>query len=186
MEDQTTVMYMKCKHEMINWSKWFVQNPQTSHHINCCKHECTTATQTQIHTWLFTQNEHHKTQIYKLQVSGFTFPKPTKLSTTSRKLMPTSLCRNSAISFQSRIVSNHLLRSNWIQKNIHWSYPTRYRSQSYLTGYRSELYMNCTALSLMRYRTRPCPSSSSCFKGPYQRYSLGFIFSRIPPSTFWR
>ena len=136
-----------------------------------------------------------KTQISKLQVSGFKnklfqvsrLQKPTKLSTTSRKLMPTSLCRNSAISFQSRIVSNHLLRSNWIQKkHIHWSYPTRYRSQSYLTGYRSELYMNCTALSLMRYRTRPCPSSSSCFKGPYQRYSLGFIFSRIPPSTFWR
>ena len=20
---QTTVMYMKCKHEMVNWSKWF-------------------------------------------------------------------------------------------------------------------------------------------------------------------
>ena len=127
------------------------------------------------------------------QVSGFTnklfhFSKNNKTPTLCKfqKFMQTSLCKNSAISFQSRIVPNHLVRSNWIQKHIYRSYPTGYRSQSYPTGYRSEIYMNCTALSLMRYRTRPCPSSSSCFKGPYQRYSFGFIFSRIPPSTFWR
>ena len=125
-------------------------------------------------------------RFHKQTVSRFTFPKTTKLSTTSQEVMLTSQRTNSAVSFQSRIVSNHLIRSSWIQKHIHWSYPTRYRSQSYLTGHRSELYMNCMALSLMRYRTRPCPSSSSCFKGPYQRYSFGFIFSRIPPSTFWR
>ena len=119
------------------------------------------------------------------QVSSFRFHKQTvsrfqnnKTPTLCkfRKFMQTSLCRNSAISFQSRIVSHHLVRSNWIQKHIYRSYPTGYRSRSYPTGYRSEVYTNCTANSLMRYSMRPCPSTSSCFKGPYQRYSIGFIF----------
>ena len=119
-------------------------------------------------------NENHPKQIHKFQVSGFTnklfhVSKNNKTPTLCkfRKFMQTSLCKNSAISFQSRIVPNHLVRSNWIQKHIYRSYPT---------GYRSEIYMNCTAISLMRYSMRPCPSTSSCFKGPYQRYSIGFIF----------
>ena len=126
------------------------------------------------------------TQKQNSQVSSFRFHKQTvsrfqnnKTPTLCkfRKFMQTSLCKNSAISFQSRIVSHHLVRSNWIQKHIYRSYPT---------GYRSEIYMNCTANSLMRYSMRPCPSTSSCFKGPYQRYSIGFIFWSMPPSTFWR
>ena len=140
-------------------------------------------------TWLkITQK-----QIHKFQVSGFTnklfhVSKNSKTPTLCkfRKIMQTSLCKNSAISFQSRIVSNHLIRSNWIQKHIHRSYPSGYRSRSYPTGYRSEIYMNCTANSLMWYSMRPCPSTSSCFTGPYQRYSIGFIFRSMPPSTFWR
>ena len=68
---QPTVMNMECTHEMVNWSKWFDQNPQTSHQINFRNHDCTTAT---------TKSTNHcshkmnitQTQIYKLQVSGFT------------------------------------------------------------------------------------------------------------------
>ena len=59
------------------------------------------------------------------QVASFRFHKQTvsrfqnnKTPTLCKfqKFMQTSLCKNSAISFQSRIVSNHLIRSNWIQK----------------------------------------------------------------------
>ena len=69
---QTTVMYMQCKHEMVNWSKWFRENPQTSHQINCCKHECTTATKKTCKspfTWMkITPNRNS-------QVSSFRFHK---------------------------------------------------------------------------------------------------------------
>ena len=144
-------------------------------------------------TWKKNHTKNRNSQVssfrfHKQTVSRFQKQQNSKTSTLCKfqKLMQTSRCTNSAVSFQSRIVSNYLVRPNWIQKHFHRSYPTGYRSQSYPTGYRPEIYMNCTALSLMRYSTRPCPSTSSCFKGPYQRYSLGFIFWRIPPSTFWR
>ena len=148
-----------------------------------------------LQTTLHMNENHTKTKFasFKFQVSQtncFTFPKQQNHKTPTlckfRKFMQTSLCKNSAISFQSRIVSNHLVRSNWIQKHIYRSYPTGYRSRSYPTGYRSEIYTNCTANSLMRYSMRPCPSTSSCFTGPYQRYSIGFVFCSMPPSTFWR
>ena len=126
---QTTVMDMKCKHEMVNWSKWFDQNPQTSHQINCCKHECTTATTNSTnhrsHEW-----KSHKNKIHKFQVSGFT----NKLFHVSKNNKTPTLCKfpkihanfpvqNSAICFQSRIVTNHLIRSNWIKNTSTGAIP---------------------------------------------------------------
>ena len=121
-------------------------NPQTSHQINCCKHDCMTATtnSTNHHSH---ERKSLKKQIHKLQVSGFT----NKLFHVYKNSNTPTLCKfpkihanfpvqNSAISFQSRIVPNHLVRSNWIQKHIYRSYPTGYRSRSYPTGYRSEIY----------------------------------------------
>ena len=91
---------MKCKHEMVNWSKWFRENPQTSHQINCCKHECTTAT-TNSTNHRSHECKSHKKQIHKFQVSGFTHKtvsrfqnnKTPTLSANSRKFMQTSPCK---------------------------------------------------------------------------------------------
>ena len=77
---QTTVMYMACKHEMVNWPKWFDQNPQTSHHINCCRHEYMTAT-TDSRNHCSQKNTQNKFTSFKFQVSQincFTFPKQQK------------------------------------------------------------------------------------------------------------
>ena len=98
---QTTVMDMKCKHEMVNWSKWFDQNPQTSHQINFRNHDCTTATK--------------KTQIHNLQVSGFTnklfhvSKKATKLQL--QKLMQTP-CANKTQPSLSSLASSQTISSD--------------------------------------------------------------------------
>ena len=130
-----------------------------------------------------------KKQIHKLQVSGFTNEPfhvskdnktPTsKRSANSRRFMQASLLHCTKLSKLFPVSHPHRPSSQieLDQKHIYRSYPT---------GYRSEIYMNCTANSLMRYSMRPCPSTSSCFTGPYQRYSIGFIFWSMPPSTFWR
>ena len=88
---QPTVMNMECTHEMVNWSKWFDQNPQTSHQINFRNHDCTTAntksTNHCSHKMNITKNANLQAasfRFHKQTVSRFTFPKPTKLSTTSR------------------------------------------------------------------------------------------------------
>ena len=99
---QTTVMNMKCKHEMVNRSKWFCKNPQTSHHLNCCKHECTTAT-----------SKKRKFTICKFQVSQtncFTFPKKnTKFQL--QKLMQTP-CANKTQPSLSSLASSQAISSD--------------------------------------------------------------------------
>ena len=136
-----------------------------------------------LHKSPFTWMKITQKQIHKFQVSGFTnklfhVSKTTKLqlsanSENSCKLPCAKLSNLFPVSHRHRPSCQIELD----QKHIYRSYPT---------GYRSEIYMNCTAISLMRYSMRPCPSTSSCFTGPYQRYSIGFIFWSMPPSTFWR
>ena len=128
---QTTVMYMACKHEMVNWPKWFDQNPQTSHHINCCRHEYMTATtDSRNHcSQKITQNKFTSFKFQVSQINCFTFPKQQKPQNRKlslqipQKIMQTSRCTNSAVSFQFRIVSNYLVRPNWIQKHFTGAIP---------------------------------------------------------------
>ena len=75
-------------------------------------------------------NENHTKKIHKLQVSGFT----NKLFHVSKNNKTPTLCKfpkihanfpvqNSTISFQSRIVTNHLIRSNWIKNTSTGAIP---------------------------------------------------------------
>ena len=110
------------------------------------------------------------------QVASFRFHKQTvsrfqKQQNSNSLQIPENSCKLPCAKLSNLFpVSHHHRPSCQLeldQKHIYRSYPT---------GYRSEIYMNCTANSLMRYSMRPCPSTSSCFTGPYQRYSIGFIF----------
>ena len=116
-----------------------------------------------------------QTEIHKFQVSGFT----NKLFHISRnnktpKLQLSANSKNSCklLGAQTQQSLSSLASSQTIlsdltgfKKHIHWSYPTRYRSQSYLTGHRSELYMNCMALSLDAIQDSPLPVKFFLFQG---------------------
>ena len=115
-----------------------------------------------------TKNKFTSCKFQVSQTNCFTFPKQQNSNSLQ---IPENSCKLPCAKLSNLFpVSHHHRPSCQIeldQKHIYRSYPT---------GYRSEIYMNCTANSLMRYSMRPCPSTSSCFKGPYQRYSIGFIF----------
>ena len=67
---QTTVMYMQCKQEISNWSKWFDQNPQTSPQLNCCKMNARQQQKNANSQITIPMNASRSKQTHTLQVSG--------------------------------------------------------------------------------------------------------------------
>ena len=101
-QKRRTAMYKPCKHEMSNWSKWFRENPQTSHPSTiACMYNSSNKAQNEPSRF---NESKHKTKLKNclFRLCFFSCAK---------------LAKDTACSFQFRTVTKHLYSLVWCLKH---------------------------------------------------------------------